>query len=304
MIFLNQTALHIAAKMGNKAMVDILINHGAKLKKVDNNDEIPLFIAIRSSNSEVIDILLRGFDITTTNRKRQSALHLACMNGSTEIARKLIDSRVDINGRDIKGNSPMHYATMCDCAEIVNVLLNHKADPTIRNAKGKSPFFYASVEIAKIFRQYFQAGGALDTLSSSAKRQSSLSALSPPSPAPRITYHRKGAKNRTQPLTPQKRHIAQYENSSEVPPPLRDSMETTDLERTKNATRKINRPQASQFQSSQEYITREDFDKYRSEMRLELDELYQKMNRMMSDLKREILESHVSGPIPSKKIIE
>lgn len=280
-------------------MVETLIKHGAKLKRVDNNDEIPLFIAIRSTNAEVIDTLLRGFDITTTNRKRQSALHLACISGSTEISRKLIDCRVDINGRDVKGNTPMHYATMCDCEEIVNTLLNHGADPTIRNAKGKSPFFYASVNVAKIFRQYFQ-GGSLDTLSSAAKRQSSIKTLTPPLPATRISTHKKERKNRTQPLAPQKKHSIQneYSENSEI---RMTSTEDIEMERTRNSPIKKNRQQTTYSQNSQEYISREDFDKYRAEVRQELDDLVKRMNQIMFDFKKEIIKSQNPPQTQNKK---
>lgn len=269
-------------------MVETLIKHGAKLKRVDNNDEIPLFIAIRSTNAEVIDTLLRGFDVTTTNRKRQSALHLACMTGSTEIARKLIDCRVDVDGRDVKGNTPMHYATMCDCEEIVNTLLNHGANATIRNAKGKSPFFYASVNIAKIYRQYFQ-GGTLDNLSAAAKKQSNLKTLTAPLPVSRYSVHKKGQKNHEQPLTPQKRHVMQYDNSenSEI---RMNSTEDIEIERTRNSSNnKVSRSRVSQSQNSQEYISKQDFEKYRSEVRQELDDLVQRMNQIMFDLKKEII---------------
>ena len=279
--------------MGNKEMVETLIKHGARLKRPDNNDEIPLFIAIRSTNAEVIDTLLRGFDITTTNRKRQSALHLACMAGSTEISRKLIDCRVDMNGRDVKGNTPMHYATMCDCEEIVNTLLSHGADPTIRNAKGKSPFFYASVNVAKIFRQYFQ-GGTLDNLTSAAKKQSNIKNLTPPLPSPKIVSHKRQSKNRTQPLTPQKRHTMQYEYSenSEI---RMNSTEDIEADRTRNSPIKKNRQQPpAHIQNSQEYISKADFEKYRTEVRQELDDLMKKMNQIMYDFKREIIESQVA----------
>ena len=47
--------------------------------------------------------------------------------------------------------------------------------------------------------------------------------------------------------------------------------------------------QLPDYQNSQEYISKQDFEKYRSEVRQELDDLVQRMNQIMFDLKKEII---------------
>jgi ankyrin repeat protein len=168
-------AIHIAAKTGNNDILQILINHDADPAVRDISGDLPLFIAVKSSNDDAVEEFLKdGFDLTVVNWNRQTALHLACQVGALGIARKLVDRQAPLDARDVFGNTALHYASKGDYQDIVNTLLSHRADATIRNAKNKSPFFYASPQVAKLFRHHFQSDGAFDHLVEAAHTQKTL----------------------------------------------------------------------------------------------------------------------------------
>ena len=338
--FCHQTPLHVAARMGNKQIVELLIKRGAKIKKYDNNDEIPLFVAIRGASVDVVDVLLQGFKMSTTNRKRQTALHLACLTGSSEIAGKLVDAS-DVNARDVFGNTPLHYATMGNCGDIVNTLLVHRADATIRNAKGKSPFFYASVEIAKQFRQHFQADGALDNLASAMQKQHNKpKLLTPPRPKRHFTTSSTGdeqpsappAKPALQQNEQQVQHLSRegFDNSCTSSEMMEqhqkeayDSRERNSTTASRGSSKQQQTPsqrssmqqqtpsqrssmqqqtpsQQETIQKQSTYVTREELENFKAEMKQEINDLTQKMKEMMIQLKRDIMESQ-GGPSISPK---
>ena len=303
-IFFYQTPLHIAARVGNKTIVDLLIKYGAKLNKIDNNDEIPLFIAIKASCVECIDRLLEGFQMNTTNRKKQTALHLACISANTEIAKKILDyfkkDGANINARDVFGNTPLHYATMADNPDIINVLLDSKVDATIRNVKGKSPFFYASVEAAKSFRQHFQDAGALDALSNSVRNQRSQGAQ-PQSTAPKRYYrHASPSYENNQASTPPPREPTRYSvllskqssptSSSPLRSPKHSSQETPSPKWTRHQT-----------EIPQNAVSKEEFESFRTEIKSELDDINQKIGEIIRELKHRTPEPHVPPSIEEVK---
>jgi hypothetical protein len=149
-------------------MIELFLSRGASPISADRNQEIPLLTAVRALNIDGADQLLRAAsDLSMTNMKKQTALHVACQVSSMPIVQGLIQAGVMLDAQDIHGNTALHYATMNNSLDIVECLLTRRADPTLRNAKNKSPFFYASPAGAKLFHQYFDSARGMSRFSTS-----------------------------------------------------------------------------------------------------------------------------------------
>lgn len=51
--------MHIAASRGYANIVDMLLQHGAKVNVLDASDRTPLYLAVTRSNHKVADILIQ-----------------------------------------------------------------------------------------------------------------------------------------------------------------------------------------------------------------------------------------------------
>ena len=70
----------------------------------------------------------------------KTELHLAAIQNNIEQAKKLIESRVDVDARDFNGNTPLHEAAYYGNLEIVELLVKAKADIYAKDYKGMTPY--------------------------------------------------------------------------------------------------------------------------------------------------------------------
>jgi hypothetical protein len=81
------------------------------------------------------------------NEKNQTEflpLHIAVVEGHSEIVQYLILSGADINCKGMYGWSPLHFAIKFNQADIVKLLLNNKADPNFKMDWGNTPLHTAA----------------------------------------------------------------------------------------------------------------------------------------------------------------
>ena len=71
-------------------------------------------------------------------------LHIAAVEGHSEIVRYLVTSGADINGKGMYGWAPLHMAVKFNQRDIVQLLLSLKADPRIRIDWGNTPLHNAA----------------------------------------------------------------------------------------------------------------------------------------------------------------
>jgi ankyrin repeat protein len=78
--------LHVAAKRSGKDMIELFLRRGARPISAYRNQEIPLLMAVRALNIDGADQLLRAAsDLSMTNMKKQTTLHVACQVSSMPI---------------------------------------------------------------------------------------------------------------------------------------------------------------------------------------------------------------------------
>ncbi|MCX6928749.1 MAG: ankyrin repeat domain-containing protein [Verrucomicrobia bacterium] len=72
-----------------------------------------------------------------------TALHLAALEGQTEIVRLLLNSRADVNARGLREETPLHMAMYDGHREVVELLLAKQANVNAQNSAGETPLHVA-----------------------------------------------------------------------------------------------------------------------------------------------------------------
>jgi ankyrin repeat protein len=87
----------------------------------------------------LVEILLaHGASVAVTNREGITPLHLAASLGKTNIIEVLLKHGADINARNSGGSTPLIWAVSGGQNSAVEFLLQHGADPNIRNDSGNT----------------------------------------------------------------------------------------------------------------------------------------------------------------------
>ena len=125
----NETALHIAAKMGKTKALLALLDLGADIEKLDGDGETPLRLAADSFSFEettetVIALVNRGAKMEDVNKRGETAFLLAAAKGNTQLALALARLKANIKAVDKDGNTAVHLAAKSGRTETTPVLLD------------------------------------------------------------------------------------------------------------------------------------------------------------------------------------
>ncbi|DAZ94511.1 TPA: hypothetical protein N0F65_011864 [Lagenidium giganteum] len=150
---LRSTALHFAAKSGDRAIVEAICKQDAQHVDCWNvNGDTPLIWACIEGRAEAVEVLLSfGADVNAVNQFGATTLICAVMIGEdpeaddsdqdrAKILRMLLQKNAKlVNFQDREGSTAMHLAASCGYLECVKTLLELGADITLRNAIGQTP---------------------------------------------------------------------------------------------------------------------------------------------------------------------
>lgn len=162
-------------------MANYLLDNGADLQSLDNDDESVVHLAVRRGSKELLNVVLkRGANPNTRNRLNQTPLDLllpgayegrtrrlsaslAGLNFEKNISRDLVALLLEKGAEqkevDTQGNTPLLRAVAMRDAKLVELLLNTGADVNAINSQGETALMryvsYASnnkdsIEIAKL----------------------------------------------------------------------------------------------------------------------------------------------------------
>ena len=103
--------------------------------------ERQLLSAARSGDATGVQGALQaGANPDVTNRRGETALHLAAWHGHTVVTRALIVGRADVNARSERsGETPLHTAVRANRPDMVLVLLGAGARSTLRTLEPTAP---------------------------------------------------------------------------------------------------------------------------------------------------------------------
>ena len=152
------TALHYAADSGvvpNPCVAECLLEkHGLEVATKNVTGETPLLIAARKNHVDFCRLLLEELRCGAADRNAvgQTALHLACGNGSTELVQVLKgtgDWQVLLEATDRDGGTPVFMAVLVGAADLVSTLLAAGADKRAqtRVEVGKDSLLHQAVRL-------------------------------------------------------------------------------------------------------------------------------------------------------------
>jgi len=114
------------------------------------------------NDTELVRRLIYGkLDINAKDKTGFTALHFAAQNGCLETATILIKNGANINSIDIHGNTPLAKAVFeykNGPGEIIQLLKENGADPMIKNKYGASALstarLIANYDVKRFFTEY------------------------------------------------------------------------------------------------------------------------------------------------------
>jgi ankyrin repeat protein len=126
----NETAVEAATQMGNKPILELLIERGAPVDfftacVLGHIDQVTAELATDPSRANA-----RGVHDLP-------ALYFAAIGGSREVAERLLDAGADVNAR-AESAAPIHGAVMGGSVDMVLLLLDRGADPSLPEYQGRS----------------------------------------------------------------------------------------------------------------------------------------------------------------------
>ena len=140
------TALHYSALFANDTdITELLLQNGAHVNCRDNQELTPLH---RTSNKDVVMLLLQHGAKNELEKKSFTPLHLASQDGETEIAKLLLDHGADVNCKSEYEWTPLHVASFRGDNEIVDLLIQNGAQVNSKN-KAKSTPLHEAVQHEK-----------------------------------------------------------------------------------------------------------------------------------------------------------
>jgi ankyrin repeat protein len=135
------TPLGRAAIGGNEAVVKLLLEKGAKVEWLSNDEDgTPLRYAIRGGHHGVVRLLLEnGANIERVVRRGMGSLLYAVDKGHETVVKVLLENGAQVNARTLLGRTPLSLAASHGHEAIMRILLENGADIDGKDGMGKTP---------------------------------------------------------------------------------------------------------------------------------------------------------------------
>ena len=125
------TAMHWAARHGERATVQMLLHAGANLRATTRlGGYTPLLLACQMGHAPVIESLLAsGTDPNSTTSNGTTALMLASASGRVEAVTELLDKRADVNATEpSRQETALMFAAAANRLDVIKLLVDAGAD--------------------------------------------------------------------------------------------------------------------------------------------------------------------------------
>lgn len=126
------TPLMYAAEEGHSDVVTVLLNRGASLLPVDDDNYTALLVSAQHGQLGVTNLLLgAGAQHDALNCQGFTPLHVAAIGGHSGVMEALIGAGADANSRAPNGQTALHIAALEGHLDAVRVLLRAVANPLL-----------------------------------------------------------------------------------------------------------------------------------------------------------------------------
>lgn len=162
--------LHYASAWGHTAVVKLLLQSGADINIVNNQNLTSLFLASRDGQDEVVELLtnIKDINLESGDEEAHTPLCVAVANGHLSIFARLLNSGANPHAKDKNGMIPLHIASNRGNSKAVVSLLqtnNGTANVNEQDNVGNTPLHYAAKSGKKeIIESLLQAGADISVL--------------------------------------------------------------------------------------------------------------------------------------------
>lgn len=164
--------LHLAAKVGNLQIAEILIQNNAKVGCLDQYGLTPLHYAARTGNKDVLIYLLKQkTQVDCQEKGFWTPLHYATYYKHTDCVKILCEYKASVDETNVESKTALHLACEAGFKEIIEILMSFGASVNTTDKDGKTPLellHLQNVESQPVNNGGFSIGG-LEALSKDLK---------------------------------------------------------------------------------------------------------------------------------------
>lgn len=155
--YMEYARLIYIAYTGDVAALNAMKSPISSIDRINPEDQTPLHIASGNGYAALVEALInKGARVGVANHIRQTPLHWAAWNGHTEVVRVLLAHGASPASRSLGGVTPLMLAAQSNVYESVQLLLDKGADPELRDDEGRSALSIAesmgNADVAKLLR--------------------------------------------------------------------------------------------------------------------------------------------------------
>lgn len=149
-------ALHYVSAIGNKDLLQELIDFGGSVTATTEHGHTPLHLAVESGVLSSVALCVQsGANINAaTFFERHTPLHMAVQDGKKAIAFYLIDVGADVNCKNAVGRTPLHLSAVLGRNDLAHALITHGADVDVMDTHGWTARQIAEYNGHRDFEEY------------------------------------------------------------------------------------------------------------------------------------------------------
>jgi ankyrin repeat protein len=137
-----KTPLHHAVEYGHKEVVELLAAKGANVNIKDYDGNTPGHVALGENKRSILELLIaKGVNVVS--------IHLSAYQGELDKVKNYIRKGTDVNTVDSFGATPLHYAAVRGSKEVVEFLIASGADINAKKKSGDTPLHWAAISGSK-----------------------------------------------------------------------------------------------------------------------------------------------------------
>ena len=150
------TPLFVAVETGNIEIIQLLLDHGAKVNARDAEKQTPIMRLEEDATPELVELLVRyGAKIDVADKSGNTPLILAAAQAKVEVVKALIDSGAAVRAKNKAGRTALMNAAENDDLEAVRLLLESGSEVNARDDEGESAWDLTSNdEIEELLESY------------------------------------------------------------------------------------------------------------------------------------------------------